>query len=99
MFGHLQIPYARERALVGAADVLLAPLGWLGRRARTDVQRILLLRLERIGDLLMVRAALDDVRAAWPHAEIDLVVGSWNEPLARLLPGVTRVEVLDVPWL
>jgi lipopolysaccharide heptosyltransferase II len=60
---------------------------------------VLLLRLERIGDLLMVRDAIADARAAWPGAEIDLVVGSWNLPLAEWLPGVTRTETLDVPWL
>ncbi len=47
----------------------------------------------------MVLDAIADARASWPAAEIDLVVGSWNEALAKLLPGVTRVETLDTPWL
>ena len=37
-------------------------------------ERILLLRLERIGDLLMTLPAIRDVRALAPTAEIDLVV-------------------------
>jgi ADP-heptose:LPS heptosyltransferase len=62
-------------------------------------RRILLLRLERIGDLLMTLGALESVRATWPDARIDLVVGSWNLDLARHLSCVDHVEALDVPWL
>jgi ADP-heptose:LPS heptosyltransferase len=88
--------------LVATVDLATAPLGWFRSRRRApaaDVRRVLLLRLERIGDLLMVIDAIRDARAAWPNADIDLIVGSWNEGLARLIPEVTRVEVLDVPWL
>jgi lipopolysaccharide heptosyltransferase II len=96
----LQIQDARERALVRAADLLSAPLRWLPRRrAGTAPGRILLLRLERIGDLLMTLDAMGAVRDAWPDAIIDLVVGSWNRPLAELVPGLSRIETIDVPWL
>src|SRR6185436_549309 len=96
----LQIPNSRERAIVRAADVVLRPLGWF-RRRRPDrpVGRVLLLRLERIGDLLMVLDAIADARAAWPDAEIDLAVGGWNLPIARMIPGLHSVFTLDVPWL
>jgi ADP-heptose:LPS heptosyltransferase len=56
-------------------------------------------RLERIGDLVMTLPALDDVRALAPGAEIDLVVGSWNESLAKAIPSVNRVLTLDPQWL
>ena len=95
MFRHLQIYDPRERMLVGLADLALAPAGWLGPRRSSagHVRRVLLMRLERIGDLLMVLDAIRDARAAWPDAEIDLAVGSWNVPIARLIPGITRIEV------
>lgn len=100
MFDHLQIYMPRERLMVGLADLLVAPLAWRrGRRAAAPPERVLLLRLERIGDLLMVIDAIAAARAAWPSAEIDLAVGSWNAPLARLIPGVTRIDSVDVPWL
>jgi lipopolysaccharide heptosyltransferase II len=98
----LQIYEPRERALVTAADLALRPIGWL-RRARpaprAPIRRVLLLRLERIGDLLMVLDAIQDARATWPDAEIDLAVGSWNLPLAQLIPGLRAVETADAPWL
>jgi ADP-heptose:LPS heptosyltransferase len=102
VFSHLHIYDPRERVLVGLADAALAPLGWRrARAARAGVapRRILVLRLERIGDLLMALDAIQDVREAWPDAEIDLTVGSWNRSMAALIPGVTRLDVLDAPWL
>jgi lipopolysaccharide heptosyltransferase II len=100
MFDHLQIPERRERLLVGLADAGLTPLRWFAPRPSVaGVQRVLLLRLERIGDLLMVLDAIRDVRACWPGAQIDLAVGSWNAALASLLMDINDVHVLDAPWL
>ena len=102
-FKYLQIYDARERLFVGCADAILdgcAALARLlpGRRPGAS-ERILLLRLERIGDLLMTLGAIERVRACAAGARIHLVVGSWNAPLARLIPGVDSFETLDVPWL
>ncbi len=98
----LQVYPARERRLIQAADLILAPLAWGRSRPVTPADppaRVLLLRLERIGDLLMAHDAIGLARAFWPAADLDLAVGSWNAPLARLMPEVSRVDVLDVPWL
>jgi ADP-heptose:LPS heptosyltransferase len=91
----------RERALVRLADALLAPAA-LRRRFRSAArapQRILCLRLERIGDLLMTLPALAELRALAPAATIDLVVGSWNKELATAIPSVSSVETADAAWL
>jgi ADP-heptose:LPS heptosyltransferase len=99
----LQITDPRERLLVRLADAgLRLATAWRPRRTRPDaraVGRILVLRLERIGDLVMSLPALHALRAHAPDADIDLVVGSWNAPLASLLAGVTRVQAMDAPWL
>lgn len=104
MFDYLHIYDPRERRLVGLADLGLraAVLGARllpARPVKFPPQRVLLLRLERIGDLVMTLDAIAAVRDILPRASLDLVVGSWNADLARLVPGVTRVETLDVPWL
>lgn len=39
------------------------------------------------------------VRSLAPDATIDLVVGSWNEELARAIPAVNHVVTLDARWL
>lgn len=104
MFSHLQIYDPRERWIVGTADALLGVPSALARLVPRRAgawppARILLLRLERIGDLLMSAPAIAAVRQLAPAARIDLVVGSWNASLARLIPGVDTVETLDAPWL
>jgi lipopolysaccharide heptosyltransferase II len=100
----LQIYDPRERMLVGAADRILgaaaAAARVVGRRQRPETfRRILLLRLERIGDLLMTLPALQDVRRLAPQAELDLVAGSWNAAIARAIPTVSRIQSLDAAWL
>ena len=60
---------------------------------------MLLFRLERIGDLLMTLGAIGAIRARLPDAELRLVVGSWNAPLAHCMPAVDTIETFDVPWL
>jgi len=105
MFSHLEHIYdPRERALVGIADLGLRALTWPWRLAPSQrppmpPQRILALRLERIGDLLMTLGALQSLRATWRQAQIKLVVGSWNADVAKQLPWVDSVETLDAPWL
>ena len=100
----LQIYDPRERALVATGDVLLGAGAALAKPFRRRRQpsvpaRILLLRLERIGDLLMVLPGIAAVRALAPAARIDLVVGSWNADLARAIPGIDTVITLDAAWL
>ena len=98
--GSLNIYNRRERLLVRTADLLLSPLRLRRRRRPADrPASILCFRLERIGDLLMTLPALSALRAAAPGAAIDLVVGSWNAEIARAIPGIRNVEILDAAWL
>jgi ADP-heptose:LPS heptosyltransferase len=100
----LHIYDRRERALVTTADRVIAVAASLARPLRSrhaspSPRRILILRLERIGDLLMTLPAMSDIRELAPDAEVDLVVGSWNADLARALDPVRRVLSLDAAWL
>ena len=96
----LQIYDANERRLVAGADAVLSPLRWWHRaKAVGPIRRVLLLRLERIGDLLMVLDAIRDAQQLWPDAEIDLAVGGWNAPIASLIAGIEHIHVASAPWL
>ena len=95
----------RERIAVGAFDVLLRLLSPALRlrpeRDRLDVRdvkRILALRLDRLGDFLTTLPALKALRDAAPDAHLELAVGSWNEPIARRLPFIDSVRIVDTPW-
>lgn len=96
-----------ERLLVSALDLpgraLFGALGLLGLR-RTPaldpraVREVLVLRLDRIGDVLMSLPALASLRAALPGARIRLAVGRWSEALARSAP-VDEVLLWSAPWV
>jgi len=55
---------------------------WLLRRRR-PVRRIVVFKIDHLGDLVTAAPALEALRADFPGAEITLVVGSWCEELAR----------------
>jgi ADP-heptose:LPS heptosyltransferase len=92
-----------ERALIAAADLPLRALRPPPRVdgppiAPAEVREILVLRLDRIGDVLMSLPALADLRAAYPAARVRLAVGQWSEEIARRAP-VDEVLVWSAPWV
>lgn len=63
-----------------------------------DVQRILLVRADNLGDVVMLTPALRALRAAVPHARIDLLASPAGAAAAPLLPDVTEVLSASVVW-
>jgi len=55
--------------------------------APCDVERIAVLRANRLGDLVLALPALDALRAARPHAEIVLLGAGWHPELLDGRPG------------
>lgn len=96
-----------ERALLGAADAFgragfgaLASL-WPAPGPAADarlVREVLVLRLDRIGDVIMSLPALAELRAALPDARIRLAVGRWSAEIAESAP-VNEVLVWSAPWV
>lgn len=58
-------------------------------------QRILVSKLDHMGDLVLAIPAITKLRARYPHARIDALVGSWNQEAARLLGVFEHIFVLD----
>jgi ADP-heptose:LPS heptosyltransferase len=85
--------------MVAAASVgarLIAP--FLARPADRPPAEILLLRLDRIGDVLMSLPAIHALREALPTAKIRLAVGEWSREIALDAP-VDEVLVWSAPWV
>ena len=100
----LQIYDQRERTLVSAADALLSAAAAIVRPFRLREkprlpQRILLLRLERIGDLLMALPGIAAVRRHAPAATIDSLSAAGTRSLRARSPRSNNVETLDARWL
>jgi heptosyltransferase-2/heptosyltransferase-3 len=60
-------------------------------------QRVLLLRPDHIGDVLLTAPAVALLRASLPRAELTYLVGPWSAEAARHGPAVDRVMTLAYP--
>lgn len=65
--------------------VLLLPRLFWPRRKPGEISRILLIRIDGIGDLAMSRAIFPALRQRFPDARIDLLTSSAAKPIAELL--------------
>jgi ADP-heptose:LPS heptosyltransferase len=63
-----------------------------------DVRRVLVVRHDRIGDMIVTTPLLAWLREALPHAELDVLASPANAPLVAHDPRVTRVIVNDHTW-
>lgn len=59
-------------------------------------RKVLILKLDHLGDFIMAIPALEKARAVFADAEITLAVGSWNLDMARELAIADRVLSFDV---
>ncbi len=48
-----------------------------------DDKRILLFKLDHMGDMILAMPAISKLKSRYPDAKIDIVVGEWNVELAR----------------
>jgi ADP-heptose:LPS heptosyltransferase len=57
--------------------------------------RILVIKMDHLGDFLLAIPALSKLRARYPYAVLDVVVGSWNIDVARKLNIFENVYSFD----
>lgn len=57
--------------------------------------RILVLKLDHNGDFLLAVPAFAKLRARYPDAQIDVVIGSWNKAAAEATGFFTNIYTLD----
>jgi ADP-heptose:LPS heptosyltransferase len=88
-----------ERLALAALDLPLRALApALPRGASGPPRSVLVLRLDRMGDVVMSVPALRALRDALPEARIRLAVGTWSAALAATLP-VDEILVWSAPWV
>ena len=74
-----------------ARDTSIAPWG-------EEVKRILCVRLDRLGDILMTTPAIHALRASMPGRHITLLTSSAGAAAAPFLSDVDDVIAYDAPW-
>jgi lipopolysaccharide heptosyltransferase II len=63
------------------------------------VKRVLAIRLDNLGDLLMTTPALVALRASLPQAQITLLASRAGAALTSHVPVVDEVLAFDAPWV
>ncbi|MCM5679479.1 glycosyltransferase family 9 protein [Schlegelella sp. S2-27] len=64
-----------------------------------DVRRVLAVRLDNLGDVVMTTPALGAVRESLPEAHIALLCSSSGGAVARHLSDIDETIVYDAPWV
>jgi ADP-heptose:LPS heptosyltransferase len=59
-----------------------------------EYRRILLIRTDRLGDLVLSTPAIASFRRSFPAARLEALVGEYNEPLLRFNPDLDALHVL-----
>jgi len=62
-------------------------------------ERILVIRLDHIGDVLLSTPSLRALRKLYPKAQISCLVGSWAKEVLKRNPNVDEVTTFNPPWL
>ena len=90
-----------KRRLVILADGLGRFFVRCGRKGPIDraaLNKILLIRLDHIGDVLMTTPALRALRRTYPHAEIHILVKELTAPVLSGNPHHDGLIVFNSPW-
>lgn len=62
--------------------------------AAPPYRKILLVRTDRVGDLVLTTPTIASFRRSWPDARVEIVVNEYTEPVMRHSPDVDAVHVL-----
>ncbi len=63
-----------------------------------SVRRILLMRMDQIGDVVFTIPAVRAIKRKYPDASIDYLVGPWSEELVELLPEIGKIISFPDNW-
>ena len=87
----------KRKALEGLVSLASLAKGNTSWNENTP-KRILVLRNNDIGDLLVITPVFEALKKSFPNTEIIAGIGSWNLPVLELNPFIDAVLTLDAPW-
>lgn len=96
----------QKRALIGLSEPFLRALFGayrlgtldLGRDLPSSPSRILVVRLDSIGDVLLSEPAIAALRRRFPQARLDVVVGAAGKSILEGHPAIDNLILYEAPW-
>ncbi|GAB4040762.1 lipopolysaccharide heptosyltransferase II [Spirosoma gilvum] len=65
----------------------------------TDGLRILCVRLDNMGDVLMTTPAIRALKTTWPNCHLTLLTSSVGAAIGDFIPEIDQIIPFDVPWV
>jgi heptosyltransferase-2 len=92
--------YSRKaRAIARMIDSITWPVGIFRKKPRPGkIEKILLVRPDHLGDLLMNIDAMYSLKKTFPHSRIFLVTPDWNHPIAQKLEFIDKTIPINLKW-
>ena len=106
-----RIPTKRKRTYALIIHYILFACHRMGRlmspskREHTEsiklekVKKILVIRLDFIGDMTVSTAGFKAIREFFPHAEITLLAANLTRNIVEVMPFFDRIHYFDAPWM
>lgn len=63
------------------------------------IRKVLLLRIDGLGDVAMSAPVFGSIREIFPDARITLLTASWSKGLVEVIPGLDEIIYFDAPWM
>jgi len=64
----------------------------------TDIKKILVVKLDHIGDVVLATPVLTNLRLHYPHAHIAMLAGSWSKQVVQYNPHLDEILCYDSPF-
>ncbi len=104
LFSNLEIYNRKKRFVVFFIDLigrllfLFAPRNRVKESIFKDVKKILLIRMDYIGDVVMTTAVIKPLRKAFPNAKISFLCSPWSKEILEGNPFIDEIIIHEAPW-
>jgi ADP-heptose:LPS heptosyltransferase len=61
----------------------------------SDIKKILVSRIDHLGDVLIASSILPSLKRAYPHSEIHFLMGEWSDELVRHNPWIDKAIIYN----
>jgi ADP-heptose:LPS heptosyltransferase len=68
------------------------------RKFPVDPKKILVIRLDHMGDMILTSSFFRNLKNAFPNANLEVLCRSSTKPIAEMIPFIDKINVLNVPW-
>jgi len=76
----------------------LSPILFMNFKKIVSINKILLIRMDHIGDVAMITPIPKLIKEIYPGAKITVIIGSWALDLFKNNPHIDKIICHDAPW-